>query len=207
MYMDQILKIQNRSMLVFEEGVNKRIVVGVPHHAPLGVSELPCPDHDDSDENTGFLGYYLAQLLECPLIVACNYFIDSNKDDKSDYFVKLVDLSPQFLVELHGHAGEKARYDIEISSGKQKSNWSSDLAMKLRVKMDQVSELAPYTISGDYKNIYFKASRSKTIVTDQWIAYHIEIPFSIRKHRSLYIPFCEILAGCLKNIMLVDQKK
>lgn len=198
MNMEQILQIKNRSVLLIEERSNKDIVVGAPHHAPLGLKSLPCPDHIDSDENTGLLGYYLSQLLDCPLIIACNYFIDSNKDENTDYFKKLVEISPRFLVELHGHGGNKANFDIEISSGNpQKSNWASDLARKLKVKMDQVPYLAPFTISGDFQEIYFKASRSKSIVDNQWIAFHIEIPFSIRRERSLYIPFCKILAECL----------
>ena len=59
------------------------VVVGVPHHAPLGVSELPCPEHRDSDENAGYSGYEVARLLKCHSIIVCNATSDQNKNVES----------------------------------------------------------------------------------------------------------------------------
>ena len=135
--MENFLECKDRSLLVIEERATSDIVVGVPHHAPLGVGVLPCPEHPNADENTGFLGYYTAQLLDCHFIAACNYFIDSNKSKESDYYRKLLDWSPLILVELHGHGQGNARYDIEISCGSRKrTDWSIRLADSLKSKFE-----------------------------------------------------------------------
>ena len=67
-----------KSSLVIEERGNKNIVIGMPHHAPAGVDTLPC--NRFADENTGYLGRYIAENLDCCSIIACNYTIDVNKD-------------------------------------------------------------------------------------------------------------------------------
>ena len=86
------------SYLLFIPGKNKDVIIGVPHHAPLGVQHLPCESHPTSDENTGFIGYRLAQMLDCPCLIAGNYFIDPNKYKSSDYFRKIEEISPKFLI-------------------------------------------------------------------------------------------------------------
>lgn len=200
--MNYLLEISDKSLLVIEERETSEIVVGVPHHAPLGIGVLPCPEHPNADENTGVLGYYTAQLLDCHFIAACNYFIDSNKSRGSDYYRKLADWSPLILVELHGHGQGNARYDIEISCGSHKrTDWSSRLAGMIREKIAAVQSLQNYSVNGDYQQIYFKASQSVSITSERWLAFHIELPYAIRAQKSRYIPFCEILAGSLQDIL------
>ncbi len=134
MQIENILKDEINSILLFIPGERKEIVIGVPHHAPLGVLKLPSEEHPASDENTGFLGVALAELLNCPAIIACNYFMDVNKHKSSDYFKQIQSLEPKILIEIHGHSRNLARSDIEISSGSlERSFWSQELADRLRV--------------------------------------------------------------------------
>ena len=116
------------SLLIIEKRKFTDIVIGVPHHAPGGVEKLPCAEHQESDENAGYLGRYVAEKLKSCSIVACNYTIDSNKYLKSDYATQIVTWNPKFLVEIHGHGESRANFNIEISSGKQENNkWSENL--------------------------------------------------------------------------------
>ena len=202
MFVETILDDPLNSHLLFTSGTSADIVIGVPHHAPLGVSQLPCKEHLDADENAGFLGYYVSQLLYCPSIIACNYFIDPNKDKNSDYYRKIVSIKPKILIEIHGHGSRSAIFDIEISSGNQEKNvWSKTMAANLQTKMTSVSPLRDYTLSGDINKIYFKAQKSSTITTNEWVAFHIELPKSLRQSKSHYIPFCEILTESTNEIL------
>jgi len=103
--------------LIIEERENTNVVIGVPHHAPAGVSELPCSSHTTSDENTGYLGKYIADKLDCCYIIACNYSIDVNKCLGTDYSIKLLKWAPKLFVEIHGHHRKRTRNDVEISCG------------------------------------------------------------------------------------------
>jgi hypothetical protein len=202
MPMENMLDWRDRSVLIIGEGNTKDIVIGVPHHAPLGVEELPCPDHRDADENVGLLGLYVAQLLNCSYVVACNYFLDSNKHEESDYFKRLLAWNPRMLLEIHGHGSGKAKYHIEISSGNAVRNkWSNRMASELREKMAQSTTLRDYTISGDYNAIYFQASGTKTITSDRWLPFHVELPKRLRMQRTHYEPFCELLAEAVTNLL------
>jgi hypothetical protein len=204
MHIETILDDPTTSMLIIVPGKNADIVIGVPHHAPSGVSELPCEQHRDADENAGLLGYYLSRLLDCKCVIACNYILDSNKDKSTDYFKIIHYSKPKLLIEIHGHGGVSANYDIEISSGSKKRNtWSTELADNLRRNIARISGLENYTVSGDYDKIYFKASKSITIVEEAWISFHIELPKSIREFRSRYTLFCETLAESL--IALLEE--
>ena len=202
MKIDDILHCKELSILAMEERVSNGIAVAVPHHAPLGVGSLPCPEHPVSDENTGLLGAYTARLLDCPFIVACNYFIDANKYTSSDYFKKIASWQPAVLVELHGHRGKDANHDIEISCGsKGRNGWSKKLAAAIRTRMNQHEDLNQFNISGEFNQIFFKASKSLSINTDRWLAFHLEIPKPIRSQASLYRAFCEMLADSLIEIL------
>lgn len=202
MFIETILDDRANSLLIATPGKVKEIVIGVPHHAPLGVSELPCQEHPAADENTGFLGYYLSRLLDCPAIIACNYFFDPNKHKDSDYFRRIRSWKPKILAEIHGHAGNSAKFDIEISSGSRERNfWSKELAERLGKKLAGAPALQGYTLSGDFNAIHFKATRSLSIVEGAWIGFHIELPKSIRVSRSRYTLFCELLAETLQEIL------
>ena len=67
--------------------------------------------------------------------------------------------------------------------------------------MSRVKDFSAYIISGDYSNIYFTASKSVSINNDRWLAFHIEIPNTIRAQRGLYDPFCELLVDSLREIL------
>ena len=189
------------SSLIIERREHSDFVVGAPHHAPLGTPNLPCPEHEDSDENTGHLGRFLASLLGCHSIVACNYTMDVNKRRESDYFRVIAAWRPKVLVEIHGHGGEFAAYDIEISCGSiERGRWAKQLGGFLEEKLAPIPALAPYAISGDFDAIYYKATKSKTIATDEWLAFHIELPKPLRASKSQYLPFCTFLAESLREV-------
>jgi len=207
MHIETILDDPATSMLIVTPGKATDIVVGVPHHAPLGISELPCKEHRDADENAGFLGYYLSRLLDCPSIIACNYFLDPNKYRDSDYFKRIQSWKPKILTEIHGHGGNSAKFGIEISSGSVERNfWSKELAERLGKKLVEIPILQGYTLSGDFKDIHFKATQSLSVVEKEWITFHIELPKSIRESRSRYTLFCELLAEILKGILSEFEK-
>jgi len=203
MQIETLLDDSENSLLIVTTGNVKDIVIGVPHHAPLGVNKLPCEEHPQADENAGLLGFYLARLLNCSSIIACNYFIDPNKSKESDYIKRIQSWKPKILTEIHGHGDDgSAKFNIEISSGSLERNfWSNELAQRLRKKLVNKRLLQGYTLSGDFDAIYFQATKSLSINTPEWVAFHIELPKSIRESRSKYFLFCEVLAETLKEIL------
>lgn len=209
MSVKSVLGSKKASLLIIEERKFKDIVIGVPHHAPGGVEKLPCAEHQESDENAGYLGRYIAKKLRSCSIIACNYPIDSNKCIRTDYSMQITYWNPKFLVEIHGHGGGKANYDIEISSGKQEnSKWSEKLELKLRSKCSNLKEFKSMTICGKLEKIYFKATKSATIMDGRWIPFHIELPSILRKssETNIFKPpgigydFCDILIQALAEI-------
>ncbi len=183
-------------------GEVKEVVIGVPHHAPLGVPNLPCKEHPDSDENAGYLGYEVARLLNCNSVIACNSPIDPNKNKDSDYCRCILSWKPKILIEIHGHGSKAAKFDMEISSGSSAKNiWSKELAERLGTKFTMMPLLQSYSLSGDFNTIYFKAKNSFTITTNEWIAFHIELPKSIRESIDTYSLFCKTLAEATNEIL------
>ena len=120
------LESTEHSLLIIEERARSDIIVGVPHHAPAGVPFLPCPEHSDSDENTGFIGRYLAERLDCCSVIACNATVDPNKHLHSDYTMQIASWSPSVLIEIHGHGKVRSPYDVEISCGSAKFSTHSE---------------------------------------------------------------------------------
>jgi len=155
-----------------------KIVVGVPHHAPRGITRMLCDRN--ADENAGYLGSYLSQELNCSCIIASRYFFDPNKEEGSDYFRFIEKLDPDLVIEIHGHDSRKAVYDIEISSGPDDPEYAQEFAEKLLEKTSVVDQLADLTLSGDYQKIYFTAQYSKTVTDIRWNTLHIELPRTIR---------------------------
>lgn len=193
MSLETLLNDSTNSYLIYHPGVNQKILVSAPHHAPLGVQQLPCLTHRTSDENTGWIAYQLAYFLDCDLMIAGNYFLDGNKHKTSDYFKKIESLMPTTLIEIHGHGSGSANYDIEISSGsRDKSYLAEQLADYLRKAFSTHKHLKNYTIGGDFDRIHFRATKSLTINTDLWTAYHIELPQKIREDQNQYLSFCDI---------------
>jgi hypothetical protein len=201
---DFMLESSTPSLLIIEPRASKKVVVGVPHHAPAGTPTLPCPEHENSDENAGFLGRYVAERLDCGSVIACNYTIDANKSAQGDYVMQIVKWSPKVLIEIHGHGGKKARHEVEISSGPHNDRYSQKLAGILAA----VNDLRDLSICGDYSRLYFKAREAVTISDDRWVAYHIELPPALRKSSDnapgkpppIGYKFCDALIEAVKEI-------
>jgi len=105
---EQILLNEKKTFLLVEERINKTVVIGAPHHAPGGTKELPCPEHKAADENTGLIAHKLSELLQLSAVIVCNATIDPNKNLDTDYSKKILNWKPKFLIEIHGHGGQKA---------------------------------------------------------------------------------------------------
>ena len=188
-----LLNDPTNSYLICQIGNNREILIAAPHHAPLGVSQLPCETHPTSDENTGWIAYHLSQKLDCGCLIAGNYFFDPNKHKTSDYFRRIESIKPKFLIEIHGHGGVSANFDLEISSGsRDKSYLSERMADYLQNSFAKIDHLKNYTISGDFEKIHFRATKSLTINTNLWTAFHIELPQKVREDEGQYMDFCDI---------------
>ncbi|OGZ13427.1 MAG: hypothetical protein A2942_01105 [Candidatus Lloydbacteria bacterium RIFCSPLOWO2_01_FULL_50_20] len=173
--------------------------------------KLPCPEHEDADENAGFLGRYLAERLDCCSVIACNYRVDVNKRADTDYTEQIAQWKPRLLVEIHGHGGKKAGSDVvEISSGSAVNDkFSQALAGKLEGAFaSSADDLKKLAIRGEYDTLKFKASKAVTISDARWTSYHIELPPSLRKPVDAATgkppetgyQFCDVLADLLKEI-------
>jgi len=218
MPLTDILLDRNKTELISITGEQQDVVIGAPHHTPAGIGWLPAGRV--GDENTGFLALRLAEKLNASLIVAVNAEVDPNKSPETDYFSRIKEWDPGLLVEIHGHGGSNANYDIEISAGSpERSIYSRKLADYLKENFLTAENLAgsgaeqsrtcrPYTISGSWDEIYLRAGKTKTINTDRWLGIHIELPFALRLVRGRKLPpesgykFCDILAEGLKEILL-----
>jgi len=209
MSVELMLESTEPSLLIIEERKSKDVVVGVPHHAPAGISTLPCSEHPDADENAGFLGRYIAEKLKCCSIIACNYTVDVNKFFRTDYTMQIASWNPKVLIEIHGHSGEKANSNIEISSGSSHNDrFSKDLADKLASSFSTVEELNALSVCGEYSKLHFKASDTVTISDGRWVPYHIELPPVLRKPPNnvsgkppdIGYQFCDFLIKALHEI-------
>ena len=206
MTIQTILSDPQNTILLVTPGENTHLVVGVPHHAPLGVTTLPNSKHPVSDENAGFIGYHLSQLLGCPAVIACNYFLDPNKNLCTDYSKAIQRIAPRLLIEIHGHSTGHARYDIEITCGSKEDNiLSMEVAFQLKRELSTIPSLQGFTLSGDFECIYYKATGSATITSDQWKAVHVELPYPIRKSKSQYELFNIALAETIKKLIIDNE--
>jgi len=205
---NSMLESTEQSLLIVEKRKRFDIVVGVPHHAPAGVPNLPCPEHSDSDENTGFIGQYLADQLDCCSIIAGNYTIDANKHLHSDYTMRIAEWRPSVLIEIHGHGKVRSKYDVEISCGSDELNtYSEDLATAINRKLSEDADLADVSVCGRFTDIYFKATKTLTITDARWLAYHIELSPRLRKPESgltgkptaFAYRFCDHLTDALRE--------
>ena len=187
------------SYLYYMPGKYEQVLVAAPHHAPLEIQTLPCASHPTADENTGWIAFELASQLNCSCLIAGNYYLDPNKYKTSDYFKKIESVQPKILIEIHGHGNVSAKFDIEISCGsREKNHLSQQMASQLSAVFSNHLSLRDYTISGDFDQIHLRATKSLTINTNEWTAYHIELPFQLRKDSKQYTFLCDQL----KNILL-----
>lgn len=179
---NSMLESTEQSLLIIENRERFDIVVGVPHHAPAGVPYLPCPEHSDSDENTGFIGRHIAEQLNCCSIIACNSAIDPNKHLSSDYAMQIATWSPSVLIEIHGHGKVRSKYDVEISCGSiEQTGYSEDLAATINRNLPEDADFANVSVCGRFVDLYFRATKTPTITDDRWLAYHIELSPRLRK--------------------------
>jgi hypothetical protein len=196
------------SLLIVETRSRSDIVIGVPHHAPAGTPHMPCPEHSDSDENTGFLGRQLAEHFDCCSIIACNATIDPNKHLGSDYSRQVAAWCPRVLIEIHGHGKVRSPYDVEISCGSADYTAQAEaLAAAINRRVSLHAEFADVTVCGRFSDIYFRATKTLTITDNRWLAYHIELSSRLRKPGiGLTGPptlwafrFCDHLAAALQE--------
>lgn len=186
------------SYLLYHPAEREDILIAAPHHAPVNVPTLPCETHPVSDENTGWIAYHLSRKLSCGCLIAGNYFLDPNKHRTTDYYKKIEALQPKILIEIHAQGSGAANFDIEISCGsREKSHLSQKMADELALAFAHDSNMSTYRISGDFDAIHFKATKSVTINTNEWIAFHIELPQKLRENKEQYLTFCEELGNLL----------
>lgn len=195
---EEILSIKKAaaSILLVEQRENTNIVIAAPHHAPGGEEFMPCQEHPDADENTGFIARRIAERLNSSSIIACNYRIDPNKNLRTDYALQISQWMPTFLIEIHGHGARKKDnprkpddVTVEISSGSaEKNELSMAFAQLLQQKFNAHDQLSRYTVCGDFTTIYFAAKQTATIVDDRWTAFHIELPPSLRLGKGDQLP-------------------
>jgi hypothetical protein len=196
-------------LLISEKRARTDLVIGVPHHAPAGTPTLPCQEHPDSDENTGFMGRHLAQRLDCCSVIACNATIDVNKHLGSDYARQIIAWKPSVLIEIHGHGKVRSRYDVEISCGSAgQTSFSEALAAEMTHRLSKDPDLADLSVCGRFADIYFRATKTLTITDPRWQAYHVELAPRLRKPgrdglagkpTALAYRFCDHLADVLRS--------
>ena len=161
MDVNQILESTDPSHLIVETRKRADIVVGVPHHAPAGTPYLPCAEHSDSDENTGFVGRYLADRLDCCSIIACNTTIDANKHLHSDYTIRIAKWRPRVLVEIHGHGKVRSKFDVEISCGSAAHTTDSEaLATAINRRRIMDADLVHATLPGRFPFQFLRVRQS-----------------------------------------------
>ncbi|MCF7919527.1 MAG: hypothetical protein K9N06_06415 [Candidatus Cloacimonetes bacterium] len=175
----EFLGFHDGSLLLSKRNAASKIVVGVPHHGPRSYSRMLCDR--SADENAGYIGCYLAEILPASLIVANRYFFDPNKSESSDYFKFIKAGLPNLLIEIHGHGARNAVYDIEISSGPEDEDYAKAFSQSLSHKMKKSPDLKKFSISGNYNKIYFTAQYSCTVTDSRWHTLHIELPPALRK--------------------------
>jgi hypothetical protein len=204
-----LLQSNQESLLIAEKRSRSDIVVGVPHHAPAGTPQLPCPEHRDADENTGFIGRHLAEKLDCCSVIACNAAVDPNKRLDSDYAKQIVTWTPKILTEIHGHGKVRSKYDVEISCGSEKfTSYAEELAYRINCRLSADERFADVSVCGCFGDIYFRATKTLTITDRRWLAYHIELssrlrkPIEGRKGRPTEFAyrFCDHLSQALREI-------
>ena len=207
---NEMLHHPTEEFLLAEERGLTSVVIAAPHHAPEGVTSLPCEEHPVSDENAGFLARYLAERLDASSVVAINARKDPNKIEDSEYSKAIDRWSPRILIEIHGHGGKKAKSDIEISGGsEQRQDWAVDLAKHLDRRTSASESLKHLSASGAWREIYFRATRAVTLARQDRVGLHIELPPELRKEgrRGAEPPqegfrFCDLLASSVVELFI-----
>ena len=118
---------------MLEHGARPDVVLGVPHHAPVGIDRIALERPQGSriaDENAVLYALVCFSALErfdvgCRLVVASQARDhDPNKDSASPYCREALPERAGVLVECHG-AGARAPHDLELSAGANR--WADPL--------------------------------------------------------------------------------
>ncbi|MEW6623914.1 MAG: hypothetical protein AB1420_12440 [Bacillota bacterium] len=210
-----VLDKHNISILVADIKENSIITIGTPHHTPGGVLDMRSCISRVGDENVGYLGFHVADMLKCSFICACNYFIDPNKSMQTDYSKAIIKSKPKYLIEIHGHGKRNSQNDVEISCGsRQKEDHAIRLQMKLTELIGQFvltnsnwEDLRKIKIEAEFDKIFYRATKTATITEQKWEAYHIELSPMLRKDNNSKVPeiglkFSELLARAIKEICI-----
>ncbi len=204
----------NICLLIADFKDSSSITIGVPHHTTGGTPHMQCSEHPDGDENTGYIGKYIADQLACSFVCACNYFIDPNKTANTDYSVAIAKSNPKYLVEIHGHGKKSSLNDVEISCG---SKEKEDETIKLKIELEKLIKtvakkdtkweiLKTIKIEAEFDKIHFKATESATVRDKRWKSFHIELSPTIRiddttkKVPEIGSKFGEILFQAIKKV-------
>lgn len=206
---DYLLKNNKYQINIAEFNENSKILISGPHHASkLNKYLKHNTQHITSDENIGYLVKYLANKLQSSFYLCNNFVFDVNKYD-SDYIKYIALVNPNILIEIHGHSGEHSRNDIEISCGNRDNNiYSYALAKFLENKFND-NTFYNLKVEGDYNKIHYKASKTISINTTNYIAFHIELSYKMRRAWFLNKPpkkgylFCDYLIEGLKYLNII----
>lgn len=112
-------------LIVLAHGARPDVLLGVPHHAPVGVDRIALERPSGSriaDENAVLYALVCFSALErlgvgCRLVVASQARDhDPNKDGASPYCRVALETPSRVFIECHG-AGARAPHDLELSAG------------------------------------------------------------------------------------------
>lgn len=113
-------------LLQVGEVARPAVLLGVPHHAPVGVERIATARPEGgrvADENAVLYALVCYDALRrrgvgCRLLVACQALDhDPNKDEESPYCRAVLEAEPRLLLECHG-AGPRAPHDLEVTAGR-----------------------------------------------------------------------------------------
>jgi hypothetical protein len=148
------------SLTLLEHGSELRVVLGVPHHAPVGVERIALERPGGgriADENAVLYALVCFSALErsgvgCRLVIASQARDhDPNKDDASPYCRAALATPARLLIECHG-AGSRAPHDLELSAGRNRCarplRLGRDLAAALGAGFHVAVQTRPGTAQG-----------------------------------------------------------
>ena len=91
-------------------------------------------------------------------------------------------LTEEEILEIHGHGGQSAKFDIEVSCG---SAGREPLAIRfagaLARDLADDPTLSALSVSGEFARVYFRATQAATMQSPLWQGLHVELPLAVRK--------------------------
>lgn len=192
------------SLVWLQHGAAPAVVLGVPHHAPVGVERIALSRPGGSriaDENA--LLYALVcfaalarRQVACRLVIASQARDhDPNKEPESPYCRAVLAAGARLLLECHG-SGARAPHDLELSAGRNRHGrplaFGRDLARALGAGFAVAAQTRPGTSQGllvdargheSPTRLRFPALRTHSLVAaaDRGIpAFHLEAKLRFR---------------------------